>query len=58
MIFIILTIVLFLLLIASMYNVIEAIKIKAYSLASVSAALAGLIGILLGLVLSGNLFTI
>lgn len=55
---IILTVVIFILLFASIYNVIEAIKIKAYSLAITQVVLAGLVVILFGLALSGTLFTI
>lgn len=48
--------ILFILLIASIYNVIEAIKIKDCLLGIIQVILAGLVGILLGLALSGNLF--
>lgn len=54
---IIIILILFMLLIASIYNVIEAIRIKDYLIGIIQAVLlAGLLGIQLGSVLSGNLF--
>lgn len=54
---IIIILILFMLLVASIYNVIEAIRIKDYLIGIIQAVLlAGLLGIQLGSVLSGNLF--
>lgn len=53
---IIIILILFMLLIASIYNVIEVIRSKDYLLGIIQVVLAGLVGILLGLALSGNLF--
>ena len=50
--------ILFILLIAAIYNVIEAVKIQDYVLSIMQVILAGLVGLLLGLALSGSLFTI
>ena len=53
-----LTIILFIALIISIYNIIVAIWIKAYQLIVLSAIESGLIGILFGLVLSSILFNV
>ena len=55
---IILTIILFIVLIISIYNIIVAIWIKAYQLIVLSAIESGLIGILFGLALSSILCNI
>lgn len=55
---IIITIILFILLIAAMHNFIVGIRIKAYQLSILSGIEAGLIGLLFGLALGSILFNI